>query len=122
MTVPRWRKASRSNALDPERLDQPTCKAASISGASRPERRVTLEELALVGLLVVGCVPSGRTAHGWQGRRLRRLGPHDGYGGGPDGPRTVTVATVHEIQVKPAGTIPLTGHDVLSTLWRRPSA
>jgi 5-formyltetrahydrofolate cyclo-ligase len=29
------------------------------------------------------------------------------------GPRTVTVATVHEIQVKPAGTIPLTGHDVL---------
>ena len=28
------------------------------------------------------------------------------------GPHTVTVTTVHEIQVKPAGTIPLTGHDV----------
>ena len=28
------------------------------------------------------------------------------------GPRTVTVTTVHELQVKPAGAIPLTSHDV----------
>jgi 5-formyltetrahydrofolate cyclo-ligase len=28
------------------------------------------------------------------------------------GPDTITVTTVHEIQVQPAGTIPLTGHDV----------
>jgi len=28
------------------------------------------------------------------------------------GPDTVTVTTVHEIQVRPAGTIPLTSHDV----------
>jgi 5-formyltetrahydrofolate cyclo-ligase len=28
------------------------------------------------------------------------------------GPHTVTVTTVHEIQVQPAGAIPLTGHDV----------
>jgi len=28
------------------------------------------------------------------------------------GPRTVSVTTVHELQVRPAGTIPVTGHDV----------
>ena len=28
------------------------------------------------------------------------------------GPRTVTVTTVHELQVRTAGSIPLTGHDV----------
>jgi 5-formyltetrahydrofolate cyclo-ligase len=28
------------------------------------------------------------------------------------GPQTVTVTTLHEIQVKPAGTITLTSHDV----------
>jgi 5-formyltetrahydrofolate cyclo-ligase len=29
------------------------------------------------------------------------------------GPHTTSVTTVHELQVRPAGTIPLTGHDVL---------
>jgi 5-formyltetrahydrofolate cyclo-ligase len=28
------------------------------------------------------------------------------------GPQTVSVTTVHEIQLYPAGTIPLTGHDI----------
>jgi 5-formyltetrahydrofolate cyclo-ligase len=28
------------------------------------------------------------------------------------GPHTVSVTTVHELQVRPAGAIPLTGHDV----------
>ncbi|MGC1284743.1 MAG: 5-formyltetrahydrofolate cyclo-ligase, partial [Streptosporangiaceae bacterium] len=28
------------------------------------------------------------------------------------GPRTVAVTTVHELQLRPAGVIPLTGHDV----------
>ena len=28
------------------------------------------------------------------------------------GPQTVAVTTVHEIQVQPAGSIPVTGHDV----------
>ena len=29
------------------------------------------------------------------------------------GPATVAVTTVHELQLRPAGTIPVTGHDVL---------
>jgi 5-formyltetrahydrofolate cyclo-ligase len=29
------------------------------------------------------------------------------------GPRTVSVTTVHELQVRPAGTVPVTDHDVL---------
>jgi 5-formyltetrahydrofolate cyclo-ligase len=72
-----------------------------------------LEELAPVGLVVVGCVAVGEDG--------ARLGKGGGFAdleyalaaaAGLIGPDTVTVTTVHQIQVQPAGTIPLTSHDI----------
>src|ERR1700690_4212506 len=72
-----------------------------------------LEELAPVDLVVMGSVAVGEDG--------ARLGKGGGFAdleyalaaaAGLIGPHTVTVTTVHEIQVKPAGTIPLTSHDV----------
>jgi 5-formyltetrahydrofolate cyclo-ligase len=113
MAVPRLAEREPFFMLDPDHLGQPPRKAASISGAARSARRVTLEELAPVDLVVMGSVAAGE-----DGARL-------GKGGGfadlefalataADliGPHTVTVTTVHEIQVRPAGVIPLTSHDV----------
>src|SRR6202044_1335989 len=113
MAVPRLAEAEPFFALDPDHLDQPPRKAASISGASRSARRVMLDELAPVDLVVMGCVAAGEDG--------ARLGKGGGFAdlefalaaaAGLIGPRTVTVTTVHEIQVRPAGTIPLTGHDI----------
>jgi 5-formyltetrahydrofolate cyclo-ligase len=97
MAVPRLAEPEPFFALDPAHLSEPPRKAASISGATRSARRVTLAELAPVDLVVMGCVAAGE-----DGARL-------GKGGGPD---TVCVTTVHELQVSAAGAIPLTGHDV----------
>jgi 5-formyltetrahydrofolate cyclo-ligase len=113
MAVPRLAEREPFFMLDPDHLGQPPRKAASISGAAQSARRVTLEELSPVDLVVMGSVAAGE-----DGARL-------GKGGGfadlefalaiaADliGPHTVTVTTVHEIQVRPAGAIPLTSHDV----------
>ena len=100
-------------ALDPARLSEPPRKAASISGATRSARRVTLAELSPVDLVVMGCVAAGEDG--------ARLGKGGGFAdlefalatsAGLIGPHTVCVTTVHELQVCAAGTIPLTGHDV----------
>src|SRR6201996_8921964 len=113
MAVPRLAGPEPFFALDPDHLEQPPRKAASISGASRSARRVMLDELAPVDLVVMGCVAVGEDG--------ARLGKGGGFAdleyalasaAGLIGPHTVTVTTVHEIQVQPAGTIPLTGHDV----------
>lgn len=113
MAVPRLAEREPFFALDPDHLEQSPRKAASISGASRSARRVMLDELAPVDLVVMGCVAVGEDG--------TRLGKGGGFAdleyalataAGLIGPHTVTVTTVHEIQVKPAGTIPLTGHDV----------
>jgi 5-formyltetrahydrofolate cyclo-ligase len=113
MAVPRLAEPEPFFALDPDHLDQTPRKAASISGASRSARRVTLEELTPVELVVMGSVAAGEDG--------ARLGKGGGFAdlefalamaAGLIGPRTVTVTTVHEIQVRPAGTIPLAGHDV----------
>jgi 5-formyltetrahydrofolate cyclo-ligase len=99
--------------LDPDHLDQPPRKAASISGASRSARLVTLDELTPVDLVVMGSVAAAEDG--------ARLGKGGGFAdlefalataAGLIGPHTVTVTTVHEIQLRPAGAIPLTGHDV----------
>jgi 5-formyltetrahydrofolate cyclo-ligase len=72
-----------------------------------------LSELVPVDLVVMGCVAVGEDG--------ARLGKGGGFAdleyalasaAGLLGPHTVTVTTVHEIQVRPAGTIPLTKHDV----------
>jgi 5-formyltetrahydrofolate cyclo-ligase len=113
MAVPRLAEPEPFFALDPDHLDQPPRKAASISGASRSARRVALDELTPVDLVVMGSVAAGEDG--------ARLGKGGGFAdlefalataAGLIGPRTVAVTTVHEIQLRPAGAIPLTSHDV----------
>ena len=113
MAVPRLAEKEPFFALDPDHLDASPRQAASISGASRSARRVTLEELTPVGLVVMGSVAAADDG--------ARLGKGGGFAdlefalataAGLIGPETVTVTTVHEIQVQPAGVFPLTGHDV----------
>jgi 5-formyltetrahydrofolate cyclo-ligase len=113
MAVPRLAAEDPFFALDPDHLSEPPRKAASISGAARSARRVALGDLTEVDLVVMGCVavsPDGA-----------RLGKGGGFAdleyalataAGLIGPATVCVTTVHELQVRPTGTIPLTGHDV----------
>ena len=113
MAVPRLAEPEPFFALDPDHLAEPPRKAASISGATRSARRVHLAELAPVDLVVMGCVAASEDG--------ARLGKGGGFAdlefalasaAGLIGPGTVTVTTVHELQVRPPGTIPLTDHDV----------
>jgi 5-formyltetrahydrofolate cyclo-ligase len=113
MAVPRLAAPEPFFALDPDHLAEPPRKAASISGAARSARLVALAELSPVDLVVMGSVAA--SADG------ARLGKGGGFAdlefalataAGLIGPHTACVTTVHEIQVRPAGTIPLTGHDV----------
>jgi 5-formyltetrahydrofolate cyclo-ligase len=113
MAVPRLAEAEPFFALDPDHLSEPPRKAASIRGADRSARRVTLAELSPVDLVVMGCVAAGEDG--------ARLGKGGGFAdlefalataAGLIGPDTTAVTTVHELQVRPAGVIPLTGHDV----------
>jgi 5-formyltetrahydrofolate cyclo-ligase len=113
MAVPRLAGTEPFFALEPGELADPPRKAASISGAARSARRVALAGLAPVDLVVMGCVAAGEDG--------ARLGKGGGFAdlefalaaaAGLIGPRTVSVTTVHELQVRPAGVIPLTGHDV----------
>jgi 5-formyltetrahydrofolate cyclo-ligase len=113
MAVPRLAEPEPFFALDPDALTESPRKAASISGAARSAKRVTLADLEPVDLVVMGSVAVGE-----DGARL-------GKGGGfADlefalasaarliGVHTVCVTTVHEIQVQPVGAIPVTDHDV----------
>jgi 5-formyltetrahydrofolate cyclo-ligase len=113
MAVPRLAGPEPFFALDPDHLSEPPRRAASISGAARSARRVTLAELSPVDLVVMGSVAADEDG--------ARLGKGGGFAdleyalasaAGLIGPRTVCVTTVHELQVRAAGTIPLTGHDV----------
>jgi 5-formyltetrahydrofolate cyclo-ligase len=117
MAVPRLAEPEPFFLLDPDHLGQPPRKAASIAGAARSARRVTLDEVTPVGLVVMGCVAAGEDG--------ARLGKGGGFAdleyalaaaAGLIGPRTLCVTTVHELQVRPAGTIPLTGHDTVVDL------
>jgi len=113
MAVPRLAGQEPFFALDPDHLADPPRKAASISGASRSARRVRLTDLTPVDLVVMGSVAAGEDG--------ARLGKGGGFAdlefalataAGLIGPRTVCVTTVHELQVRAAGQIPLTSHDV----------
>jgi 5-formyltetrahydrofolate cyclo-ligase len=113
MAVPRLAEPEPFFALDPDHLAEPPRKAASISGATRSARRVALAELSPVDLVVMGSVAAGEDG--------ARLGKGGGFAdlefalaasAGLIGPQTVCVTTVHEVQVRPARTIPLTAHDV----------
>jgi 5-formyltetrahydrofolate cyclo-ligase len=113
MAVPRLAEPEPFFALDPAHLSEPPRKAASIRGASRSARRVTLAELSPVDLVVMGSVAVGEDG--------ARLGKGGGFAdlefalaaaAGLIGQHTASVTTVHELQVRAAGMIPLTGHDV----------
>jgi 5-formyltetrahydrofolate cyclo-ligase len=114
MAVPRLAEREPFFALDPAHLSEPPRKAASIRGASRSARRVSLAEVSPVDLVVMGCVAASEDG--------ARLGKGGGFAdlefalasqAGLIGPQTVCVTTVHELQVVTAGVIPLTDHDVL---------
>jgi 5-formyltetrahydrofolate cyclo-ligase len=113
MAVPRLAGLEPFFALDPDHLSEPPRKAASISGATRSARRVMLADVAPVDLVVMGSVAAGADG--------ARLGKGGGFAdlefalataAGLIGPHTTSVTTVHEIQVRPAGAIPLTDHDI----------
>jgi 5-formyltetrahydrofolate cyclo-ligase len=113
MAVPRLAEPEPFFALDPDQLTESPRKAASISGATRSAKRVMLAELTSVDLVVMGSVAVAEDG--------ARLGKGGGFAdlefalataAGLIGSRTVCVTTVHELQVLPAGTIPVTGHDV----------
>ncbi|MBN9097620.1 MULTISPECIES: 5-formyltetrahydrofolate cyclo-ligase [unclassified Pseudonocardia] len=112
MAVPRLAEPEPFFLLDPDHLADPPRKAASIAGAARSARRVTVAELAPVDLVVTGCVAVGEDG--------ARLGKGGGFAdlefalataAGLIGPQTLVVTTVHELQVRPAGVIPTTVHD-----------
>ncbi|HEY7429736.1 MAG TPA: 5-formyltetrahydrofolate cyclo-ligase [Streptosporangiaceae bacterium] len=113
MAVPRLAEAEPFFALDPDHLAEPPRKAASIRGATRSARRVALSELGPVDLVVMGCVAVSEDG--------ARLGKGGGFAdlefalaraAGLIGPQTTVATTVHEIQLRPPGAIPVTGHDV----------
>jgi 5-formyltetrahydrofolate cyclo-ligase len=113
MAVPRLASAEPFFALDPAHLSEPPRKASSISGAARSARQVSLADLAPVDLVVMGSVAASEDG--------ARLGKGGGFAdlefalataAGLIGPHTVAVTTVHEIQLRPDGVIPVTDHDV----------
>src|ERR1700723_845145 len=59
MAVPRLAGPEPFFALDPAHLSEAPRKGASISGAVRSARRVTLAEVSPVDLVVMGCVAAG---------------------------------------------------------------
>ncbi|WP_232663438.1 5-formyltetrahydrofolate cyclo-ligase [Pseudonocardia sp. TRM90224] len=112
MAVPRLAEPEPFFLLDPDRLADTPRKAASIAGATRSAQRVAVAELEPVDLVVTGCVAVGADG--------ARLGKGGGFAdlefalaasAGLIGPGTLVVTTVHELQVRPAGHIPTTGHD-----------
>jgi 5-formyltetrahydrofolate cyclo-ligase len=113
MAVPRLAERDPFFVLDPATLADPPRKAASIKGAGRSARTVDLDAMAPVDLVVAGCVAVGEDG--------ARLGKGGGFSdlefavaaaAGLIARSTVVVTTVHDVQVQPAGAIPVTPHDV----------
>src|SRR5919198_3350528 len=113
MAVPRLAEEEPFFLLDPEHLAGSAREASSIKGASKSARPVGIDELQPVDLVVAGTVAAGLGG--------ARLGKGGGFSdlefavaseAGLIGPDTVVVTTVHELQVRPAGAIPTTPHDV----------
>ncbi|HWN31259.1 MAG TPA: 5-formyltetrahydrofolate cyclo-ligase [Pseudonocardia sp.] len=112
MAVPRLAEPEPFFLLDPDDLADPPRRAASISGATRSARRVSVAELSPVDLVVSGCVAVAEDG--------ARLGKGGGFAdlefalagsAGLIGADTLVVTTVHELQVRPAGAIPTAAHD-----------
>ncbi|TMM32866.1 MAG: 5-formyltetrahydrofolate cyclo-ligase [Actinobacteria bacterium] len=113
MAVPRLAEPEPFFLLDPDHLADRPRTAASIRGATRSARRIAVADLAPVDLVVTGCVAVGADG--------ARLGKGGGFAdlefalasaAGLIGTGTMVATTVHELQVRPAGSIPTTDHDV----------
>lgn len=113
MAVPRLADEKPFFLLDPDRLADPPRKASSIKGAARSARPVDVDDLEPVDLVVTGCVAVGEDG--------ARLGKGGGFSdlelavaaeAGLVGAETAVVTTVHDLQVRPTGTIPRTAHDI----------
>jgi 5-formyltetrahydrofolate cyclo-ligase len=113
MAVPRLAGPEPFFLLDPAHLADSPRAASSIKGASKSARPVALEELEPVDLVVAGCVAVSEDG--------ARLGKGGGFsdlefalaaGAGLVGPKTVVATTAHELQIRPAGVIPTSAHDV----------
>jgi 5-formyltetrahydrofolate cyclo-ligase len=112
MAVPRLAEPEPFFLLDPADLADPPRKASSIKGAGRSARRVDVDDLEPVDLVVAGCVAVARDG--------ARLGKGGGFSdlelavaaaaGLVDG-HTVIATTVHPEQIVDRGTIPETAHD-----------
>ncbi|WP_436794401.1 5-formyltetrahydrofolate cyclo-ligase [Actinospongicola halichondriae] len=112
MAVPRLAEDDPFFLLDPDDLADTPRKSSSIKGASASARTVRIEDLETVDLVVTGCVAVDETG--------ARLGKGGGFSdleyalaaeAGLIGPDTVVVTTVHELQVRPPGEIPMGVHD-----------
>lgn len=112
MAVPRLADEHPFFLLDPAHLADPPRKASSIKGASRSARRIGVDELEPVDLVVAGCVAAGEDG--------ARLGKGGGYSdlefalageAGLIGPATAVATTVHDLQLRAAGVVPTVDHD-----------
>ncbi|GIU90138.1 MAG: 5-formyltetrahydrofolate cyclo-ligase [Acidimicrobiia bacterium] len=113
MAVPRLAETDPFFVLDPAALSDPPRRAATITGAGRSARRVALEDMEPVDLVVTGCVAVTEAGE--------RLGKGGGFSdlelalavaAGLVDRHTLVVTTVHDVQVQPAGSVPTTSHDV----------
>jgi 5-formyltetrahydrofolate cyclo-ligase len=113
MAVPRLAEAKPFFRLDPTRLADSPRQASSIKGASRSAVTIDVSDLEPVDLVVAGCVAVGDDG--------ARLGKGGGFSdlelavaaeAGLVDRSTVVVTTVHELQVRAAGEIPTTVHDI----------
>jgi 5-formyltetrahydrofolate cyclo-ligase len=113
MAVPRLAEEKPFFLLDPAALSDPPRTAASIRGASRSARTVDTDEMVPVDLVVTGCVAVGRDG--------ARLGKGGGFSdlefavavaAGLIDEHTVVATTVHGLQVREAGVVPTSAHDI----------
>lgn len=113
MAVPRLADEQPFFLLDPVRLAETPRKASSIKGAAKNGHTVDLEAMEPVDLVVAGSVAVAEDG--------TRLGKGGGFSdlefalasaAGLINSATTVVTTVHDLQVRPAGDIPSTDHDV----------
>ena len=114
MAVPRLARPQPFILLDPKRLGGMSPRAASsIKGSEQSGTPVDLEAVDPVDLVVIGCVAVGE-----EGARLGKGGGFSDLelaiasAAGLVRPTTVVSTTVHERQLRAAGDIPMTTHDV----------
>lgn len=98
--------------LDPADLADSPRSASSIKGATRSGRRVSVAELERVDLVSPAASRSRWTGPG----SARAAGSPTWSSRSPPagliGPDTPVVTTVHELQLRAAGTVPVAAHDV----------